>query len=489
MRRSITAAAFVVVLVIASLAIAGCVGLPQNSQGSTAPLGVEEATFPVIDVHRSGGPDSVDDRAVMYLDGHVVLERAGDDPVTFQLSAAAQSQIDAAFEAANFFDNTRTALTPSPVPDDATAYEISRHGLLLQGSLTTSDATAPEWARPLIPLLTNLLLSPDPATVSAYQPEQPTAIVSVSTSTPAPTPAAPSMLLISFTRSGAAGDERVLVNLDRSYSVARGGQVTEGRLTEQEMATLLKTLEDANLREQAGDYFSETDCGDCATYELVYRNLFGEHILRTATGQEPEWALPALDALTAQFLPELPAVAAQPSATLQLLLRTTDTPSPEAALTVTATATPAATAAATSSATPTAAAQPTASPTPAALATTAAAVEYSTLDLLADLAALGAQVDVAPGRVFKPYLTTYGLIVRVDGDPIQVFQYSDEASLLADVAGLDATATSINGQPLVWPGAPHFWSKGGVLVLAVTDDQEFVDLISQVLGTPFAGQP
>ena len=67
--------------------------------------------------------------------------------------------------------------------------------------------------------------------------------------------------------------------------------------------------------------------------------------------------------------------------------------------------------------------------------------------------------------------------------------YSDEASLLADVAGLDATATSINGQPLVWPAAPHFWSKGGVLVLAVTDDQEFVDLISQVLGTPFAGQP
>ncbi|MCB0257865.1 MAG: hypothetical protein KDI55_29420, partial [Anaerolineae bacterium] len=171
------------------------------------------------------------------------------------------------------------------------------------------------------------------------------------------------MLLISFTRSGAAGDERVLVNLDRSYSVARGGQVTEGRLTEQEMATLLKTLEDANLREQAGDYFSETDCGDCATYELVYRNLFGEHILRTATGQEPEWALPALDALTAQFLPELPAVAAQPSATLQLLLRTTDTPSPEAALTVTATATPAATAAATSSATPTAAVHLTAGPT------------------------------------------------------------------------------------------------------------------------------
>ena len=480
MRSVYTFAAFVVVLVIASLTAAGCVGVPQNTQGSTAPFGVEEATFPVIDIHRSGGPDSLDDHAVMYLDGHVVLERAGNEPVTFQLSAAAQNQIDAAFEAADFFGNTRAALTPTPVPDGATAYEISRRGLLLQGSLATSEATAPEWARPLIPLLNNLLLTPDPATVTAYRPEQPTATTAASASTPPTTPAAPSMLLVRFTRSGADGDERVLLNLDRTYSVARGGEVTEGALSEQEMAALLKLLEDANLREQAGDYFSETECADCATYELVYRNLFGEHILRTAAGQEPDWALPALDALTAEFLPELPAVAVKPTATARSLNEVTHTPSPEPLSTTTAT----------SPATPTAAAQPTVTSTPAAAATlaTAFAVQYSTLDLLADLANLGAQVEVAPGRVVKPYLTTYGLIVRVDGEPIQVFQYADEASLLADVDGLDASASSINGLPLAWPAAPHFWHKGSLLALAVTDEQDYVDLISQVLGAPFAGQ-
>lgn len=477
MRSVNTFAAFVVVLVIAGLTAAGCVGVPQNTQGSTAPLGVEEATFPVIDIRRAGGPDSLDDHAVMYLDGHVVLERAGDEPVTFQLSAAAQNQIDAAFEAADFFGNTRAALTPTPVPDDATAYEISRRGLLLQGSLATSDATAPEWARPLIPLLNNLLLSPDPTTVTTYRPEQPSPTAAASTP---PAPAATSMLLVRFTRSGADGDERVLLNLDRTYSVARGGEVTEGTLSDQEMATLLKLLEDANLREQAGDYFSETECADCATYELVYRNLFGEHILRTAAGQEPDWALPALDALTAEFLPELPAVAAKPTATARSLIEVTHTPSPEL-LSITTATTPA---------TPTAAMQPTATPTPAATATvaTAFAVQYSTLDLLADLANLGAQVEVAPGRVVKPYLTTYGLIVRVDGEPIQVFQYVDEASLLADVDGLDASASSINGLPLAWPAAPHFWHKGGLLALAVTDEQDYVDLISQVLGAPFAGQ-
>ena len=78
--------------------------------------------------------------------------------------------------------------------------------------------------------------------------------------------------------------------------------------------------------------------------------------------------------------------------------------------------------------------------------------------------------------------------MRVDGEPLQVFQYPDEASLLADVDGLDASAASIDGLPLAWPSAPHFWRKGGLLALAVTDEAYYVDLISRVLGTPFAGQ-
>lgn len=483
MRTKNTLIAFLFVLVFASLVTAGCVGVPQDMGGSAAPLGVEEATFPVVEFRRAGGPDGLDEYAVMYLDGHVVLEQAGDEPVTFQLSSAAQDQIDAAFDSASFFENTRAALTPTPVPDGATTYEISRHGLLLQGALTTSEATAPDWARPLIPLLNNLLLTPDPAAVTAYRPEQPTPTTAATISA---SPAAPSLVLVEFTRNSPDGEERVLLNLDRTYSVARGGQLSEGTLSEEEMAVLLKELEDANLREQAGDYFDvdDTDCPDCAIYELVYRNLFGEHTLRTATGQEPAWALPVLDALTALFLPEQPVAAASATvtATVQILAdaSATSMPSPQPS--------PATTPTAAATHTPTAIAQPAASPTPSATSTGSAASQYSTLDLLADLADSDAQVEVVPGRVVKPYLTAYGLIVRVDGEPLQVFQYPDEASLLADVASLDASASSINGLPLVWPAAPHFWRKGSLLALAVTDEGDFVDLISQVLGEQFAGQ-
>lgn len=464
MRRSPLFVVIVVALLLAVVA-AGCVGAP--SSGGAAPFAVDATTFPVITYARSGGPENRDQRAVLYLDGHVVLQRAGGDPITFHLSPAEQSQIDAAFEAANFFENARTALTPTPVPEGEATVEINRRGLMLQGTLTTGDETAPDWAAPLIPLLDNLLLSPDPAEVQAWQPDQPAA-----TATPrsAAASTAPALVLIEFTRRTPAGEERVLLNLDRTYSVARGGAIREGALDEGEMAALLKVVEAANLRQRAGDYLDDGECPDCVRYELVYRNLFGQHTVRTADGQVPDWLLPAIDTLTAQFLGEAPAPLA--GATPQATAAPTDAPGAAAAPTITPTIAP--------GVTTTVAVTPT---TPAA----ASALPYSSLDLLAELANLGVQVEIAPGRVVKPWLSTYGVIVRVDGEPVQVFQYADEAALTADVDGLDAGAASIDGLALSWPATPHFWRKDGLLVLAVTDEEYFVDLLSQILGVPFVG--
>ncbi len=49
-------------------------------------------------------------------------------------------------------------------------------------------------------------------------------------------------------------------------------------------------------------------------------------------------------------------------------------------------------------------------------------------------------------------------------------------------------ASSINGVPLAWPAAPHFWRKDGLLALAVSNDQGLVDLVGRVLGPAFAGR-
>lgn len=97
----------------------------------------------------------------------------------------------------------------------------------------------------------------------------------------------------------------------------------------------------------------------------------------------------------------------------------------------------------------------------------------------------------------KPYLSAFGTLVRVDrnpgdsavaGVPVQVYQYGDEATLDADLAGIAPDASSVDGYSLSWPAPPHFWRRGPLLVLAVTDDEPFVDLLSVVLGPQVAGR-
>ena len=257
-RSRLTAVFIVVALALTALAAVACVGAAPasvpggastGSQPASLPLGIDPATYVIVTFHRLGGVAGLDERAQLFLDGHVALEGHGQEPVVFQLSAAEQAQIEAAFESADFYRNTRQASTPQPVPADAFEYELTRPGALLQGTLRTHEADVPAWAQSLLPLLDNLLLSPDAARVAAYQSDS-AAQTAITSTVSAPAPA-PDIVLVEFVRTGEAGEERLLINLDRTYSVARAGEVRAGQLTEEEMAALLKMLEAANLRETA----------------------------------------------------------------------------------------------------------------------------------------------------------------------------------------------------------------------------------------------
>jgi hypothetical protein len=501
--RTFTAALLsVAILIVSSLLLAGCVTttadgiqLQPGAMGGdpVAALGMDPATYVILDLERSGGIAGLAERARLYLDGHVLLERQGAEPVTFQLSPAEQAQVTAALDAADFYRNAAQSTTPVPVSPDAMQYRIHRRGVLLQGEVTTQDGSVPAWLEPLLPLLTNVLLTPDLARVQPFVPP-----AAVPASTPAVTqtvaaPAAPALVLLEFVRSQPGADVRVLLNLDRTYSVASAGGVREGQLARDEMAALLQLLEAADLRTRAGDYTPDEPCADCARYDVTYRNLLGGATVRGEEGALPEWLQALTAALVDAFIgTETITASAAPTATLPVLSTTvvpTATASP-AVSTPAATATPTPAIAVASPTPVAAAASPTpvvtaASPTPAAPAVEPA---YSALDLLADLAAQGARVEASPGRITKPYLSVPGRIVQVDGQPLQVFQYADAAALAADVAGLAPSASSIDGVPLAWPAAPHFWRKGSLLALAVSNDQALVDLISSVMGPQFAGR-
>jgi hypothetical protein len=466
--RTFTAALLsAAILIVSSLLLAGCVTTTadgiQLQPGATtggnpaAALGIDPATYVILDLERSGGIAGLAERARLFLDGHVLLERDGEEAVTFQLSPAEQAQLSAALDGADFYRNAAQSAPPEQVFPDAYQYRILRRGVLLQGEVLTQDGSAPAWLEPLLPLMANLLLAPDPARVQPYQPAttlvSPTAVVTQTVAAPA----APAIVLLEFVRSEAGEEARVLVNLDRTYSIAREGVIQEGELARDEMTALVRLLEAADLRARAGNYAPDEPCTDCARYEITYRNLLGGATVRGEEGAQPEWLQVLTDALVDGFL-AVETASVTPTATL-----------PAVAATIVPTVTVA---------TP----EPEASPTPA--------IEpaYTTQDLLADLAGQGAQATAAPGRISKPYLSVPGVIVQVNGQPVQVFQYVDATALAVDVARLAPNASSINGRPLAWPAAPHFWRKGGLLALAVNNDQALVDLISSVMGPAFAGR-
>ncbi len=463
------------ILLLSSLLLAGCVTttadgiqvqpLAPGSGGDPAmALGIDPAAYVILDLERSGGIAGLAERARLFLDGHVLLERRGLEPVTFQLSPAEQAQLSAALDAADFYRNAAQTEPPDEVSPDAFQYRIQRRGVLLQGQVLTQDGAVPAWLEPLLPLLSNLLLAPDPARVQLLPPATaaltPTASLTQTVVAP-PAAEAPAIVVLEFVRSQPDGEVRVLVNLDRSYSIAGGGTIEEGELTREEMAALTRLLEAADLRSRAGDYTPGEPCADCARYTITYRNLLGGTTVRGEAGALPEWFQVLADTMDDAFVaPPMAAATATPVAARPVVTATlvaTDTAS-------------------------------LATPTPPAAATPSVEPAYSVEAFQADLAAAGAQVELAPGRISKPYLSAPGVVVRVNGQPVQVFQYADAAALAADVASLAPNASSIDGRPLAWPAAPHFWRKGGLLALAVSDDQALVELVSSVLGPQFAGR-
>jgi uncharacterized protein (DUF305 family) len=107
------------------------------------------------------------------------------------------------------------------------------------------------------------------------------------------------------------------------------------------------------------------------------------------------------------------------------------------------------------------------------------------------LRAEGLTVDVVDS-VEQPFLQAPGTVLRLSGngltDPVevQVFDYAD-----ASDAEADAAAIGPDGQPrtalVEWIAPPHFYRADGLIVLYVGDDHSILELLSELLGPPFAG--
>lgn len=123
-----------------------------------------------------------------------------------------------------------------------------------------------------------------------------------------------------------------------------------------------------------------------------------------------------------------------------------------------------------------------AAPTPGA-PSVAAEAGFSYDDLVAALAAGGATVDPT-GELEQAFFSVNGRTARIDGADVQVFEYADEASRLAESSLIAPDGGSIGTTMVTWVDQPTFWAKGRLIVLYVGREASVIEKLRGLLGDP-----
>ncbi len=102
--------------------------------------------------------------------------------------------------------------------------------------------------------------------------------------------------------------------------------------------------------------------------------------------------------------------------------------------------------------------------------------------------AAGAVVDLA-GAVSQPFFAPQGQALRVNGEDIQVFEFTsaEEANTIAQRISADGSSISTS---MVEGGVapPHFYKAGQLIVIYVGSDDGVISALQKGMGAQFAGR-
>jgi hypothetical protein len=76
----------------------------------------------------------------------------------------------------------------------------------------------------------------------------------------------------------------------------------------------------------------------------------------------------------------------------------------------------------------------------------------------------------------------------VNGEDVQVFEYSDQSTTEAEAALISPDGSSIGTSLPFWVAPPHFYKAGRIIVLYVGESKAVTDVLESVLGPQFAGR-
>ncbi|MGI8517998.1 MAG: hypothetical protein ACR2ME_06635 [Acidimicrobiia bacterium] len=118
--------------------------------------------------------------------------------------------------------------------------------------------------------------------------------------------------------------------------------------------------------------------------------------------------------------------------------------------------------------------------------TTLEAAETEPARFVAELTEEGVEIDQAETFSTEP-VGGEGQLFCLGDQEVRVYLFAGDDEAAAAAARIDPNDPSNMGSVIIeWAGNPRFWQRGSMLVLYLGKDQATEDLITAVLGQPFA---
>lgn len=109
------------------------------------------------------------------------------------------------------------------------------------------------------------------------------------------------------------------------------------------------------------------------------------------------------------------------------------------------------------------------------------------VSLVDHLRGVGATI-VPTGSVTQPFFSVPGQVITVNGEQVQIYEYTDEEAANADAARISPDGGTIGNTMVDWIAPPHFYKKGQIIVLYVGTSTTVINILETTLGIQFAGR-
>ena len=91
------------------------------------------------------------------------------------------------------------------------------------------------------------------------------------------------------------------------------------------------------------------------------------------------------------------------------------------------------------------------------------------------------------GNVDQPFFAPQGQVIAVDGQDVQVFEYTTAAGADSEADLVSADGSTVGTSMMTWIATPHFYKSGRLIALFVGDHSDTITILEGALGPQFAG--